>query len=44
LEENLFMKPLDEFEGSDGLTDEEKDFLKNLEKISEEIDAEGSDQ
>jgi hypothetical protein len=44
LEENLFMKLVDDIEGSIGLADEEKDFLKSLEKISEEIDAEGGDQ
>jgi hypothetical protein len=40
LEENLFMKLVDDIEGSDGLADEEKDFLKSLEKISEEIESE----
>ncbi len=38
------MNLLDEIEGSDGLAEEEKDFLKSLEKMAEEIDAEKSNQ
>jgi hypothetical protein len=38
------MKPIDDIEGSEGLGEEDKDLLKNLEKMAEEIDAEGSDQ
>ena len=32
------MKLIDNIEGSDGLADEEKDFLKSLERIAEEIE------
>jgi hypothetical protein len=38
------MNLIDEIEGSDGLAEEEKDFLKSLEKIVEEIETEGSKQ
>ena len=38
------MNLLDEIEGSDGLAEEEKDFLKSLEKMAEEIEIEGSNQ
>jgi len=38
------MNLTDDIEGSDGLAEEEKDFLKSLEKMAEEIDAEGSNQ
>jgi len=34
----------DNMEGSDGLAEEEKDFLKSLEKLAEEIDTEKSNQ
>jgi hypothetical protein len=40
LEENLFMKLIDDIEGSDGLAEEDKDFLKSLEKMAEEIESE----
>jgi len=38
------MKLVDDVEGSDGLAEEEKDFLKSLEKMAEEAmdEAEGS--
>lgn len=38
------MNLLDEIEGSDGLAEEEKDFLKSLEKMAEEIEIEGSNK
>jgi hypothetical protein len=38
------MNLLDEIEGSDGLAEEEKDFLKSLEKMAEEIETEGSNK
>ena len=34
------MKPIDDIEGSDGLAEEDKDFLKSLEKTAEEIENE----
>jgi hypothetical protein len=40
LEENLFMKLIDDIEGSDGWAKEDKDFLKSLEKMAEEIESE----
>lgn len=38
------MNLTDEIEDSDGLAEEEKDFLKSLEKIVEAIETEGSNQ
>lgn len=38
------MNLLDEIEGSDGLAEEEKEFLKSLEKMAEEIEIEGSNK
>jgi hypothetical protein len=40
LEEDLFMKLVDDIEGSDGLAEEDKDFLISLEKMAEEIESE----
>ena len=37
LEENLFMKLADDIEGSDGLAEEDKDFLESLEKMAQEV-------
>ena len=34
------MKLVDDVEGSDGLAEEDKDFLKNLEKMAEEMESE----
>ncbi len=34
------MKPIDDIEGSDGLAEEDKDFLKGLEKMVQEIESE----
>jgi len=36
------MKPMNDIEGSDGLAEEDKDFLKNLEKMAEEIENEAT--
>ena len=38
------MNLIDEIEGSDALAEEEKEFLKSLEKMAEEIVAESSKQ
>ncbi len=38
------MNLIDEIKDSDGLAEEEKDFLKSLEKIVEEIETEGNNQ
>ena len=38
------MNPIDEIEDSEGLAEEDKDFLKSLEKIAVEIETEGSNQ
>jgi hypothetical protein len=38
------MNLADDIKGSDGLAEEENDFLKSLEKIAEEIETEGSNQ
>ncbi len=35
------MKLVDDVEGSDGLSEEDKDFLKSLEKMAEEMESEG---
>jgi hypothetical protein len=40
MDENLFVKLADDIEVSDGLTAEDKDFLKSLEKMATEIDGE----
>ena len=40
LEEDLLMKLVDDIEGSDGLAEKDKDFLKSLEKMAEEIENE----
>jgi hypothetical protein len=37
LEEVLSMKLTDDIEGSDGLAEEDKDFLKSLEKMAQEV-------
>ena len=34
------MKLIDDVEGSDGLAEEDKDFLKSLEKMAEEMERE----
>ncbi len=34
------MKSIDDIEGSDGLAEEDKDFLKSLEKMAEEMESE----
>jgi hypothetical protein len=44
LEEDPFMELLNDNEAPAELADEEKDFLKSLEKMAEEIDTEGSSQ
>jgi hypothetical protein len=36
-EENLFMKLLDDTEGQGELAEEDKDFLKSLEKMAQEV-------
>jgi len=36
------MKPLDDIEGTGGLAEEDEDFLKNLEKMAEEIENEAT--
>ena len=38
------MKVVDDTEAQGELAEEDKDFLKNLEKMAEEIDAENSNQ
>jgi hypothetical protein len=38
------MKLIDNIEGSDELAEKDKDFLKSLEKMAEEIDEESSNQ
>jgi len=40
LEEILFMKLADDIEASDGLTAEDKDLLKSLERMAAEIESE----
>jgi hypothetical protein len=40
LEENPFMKLMDDIEGSDELAEEDKEFLKSLEKMAEEVEDE----
>jgi hypothetical protein len=37
LEENLFMKLVDDTEGQGELAEEDKDFLKSLEKMAQEV-------
>jgi hypothetical protein len=37
LEEVLFMKPVDDIEGSGGVAEEDKDFLKSLETMAKEV-------
>jgi hypothetical protein len=44
LEEDLFMKLEEDVEAPGELSEEEKDFLKSLEKMAEEIEREGSKQ
>ncbi len=34
------MKSINDIEGSDGLAEEDKDFLKSLEKMAEEMESE----
>jgi hypothetical protein len=44
LEEDPFMELVNDTEAPAELAEEEKDFLKSLEKMAEEIDTEGSSQ
>jgi hypothetical protein len=44
LEEDPFMELADDMEAPAELADEEKDFLKSLEKMAEEIDIESRSQ
>jgi hypothetical protein len=44
LEEDPFMELLNDTEAPAELAEDEKDFLKSLEKMAEEIDAEGGSQ
>ena len=41
MNENLFVKPKDDINPSDRLPEEDKDFLKSLEKMAAEIENEG---
>jgi hypothetical protein len=40
LEEDLFMKLVDDIEGSGGLAEEDKDLLESLETMAAEIESE----
>ena len=39
MDKNLLVKPKDDIEASDGLPEEDKNFLKSLEKMAAEIES-----